>query len=156
VYLDFWRRPNLFLGRGDPEIIGTDLACGRWDERQMTADKAFLDRGELRLVCLDVDVDVDILQLADVLAVAIHQHLAVPLGDIPFGLVFIFGHRSLLLLSRGSKSDRPLSPMRGCSCLADRKTLPMEVQSRFREPKRRNVGSVDMLAKPDPMTRCEV
>jgi hypothetical protein len=49
------------------------------------------DGAELRLVSLDVDVDV--LQLADLLPVAIDQHLAVPLGDVPFGVPLVLGHR---------------------------------------------------------------
>jgi hypothetical protein len=44
-------------------------------------DETFLDRRELRDVGLDVDVD--ILQLADLLALGIHKRLAMPVGHIP-------------------------------------------------------------------------
>src|SRR6476646_9774774 len=65
----------------------------------MAADEALLDGGELRLVILNVDVDV--LQLSDPLAVAIDQRLAVPLGDVPIGILLVFGHcRSLLVFPR--------------------------------------------------------
>ena len=46
----------------------------------MSVDKAFLDRGELRLVRLNVNID--ILELADLLAITVNEHLAVPLGDV--------------------------------------------------------------------------
>ncbi|MGZ4218240.1 MAG: hypothetical protein ACXVHB_29855 [Solirubrobacteraceae bacterium] len=49
------------------------------------------DGRELRLVVLHVDVDV--LQLADLFSVAIDQHFAVPLRDVPTGIFLLFGHR---------------------------------------------------------------
>src|SRR5690348_17435512 len=65
----------------------------------MAADEALLDGGELRLVILNVDVDV--LQLSDLLAVAIDQHLAVPLSDVPIGILLVLGHcRSLFVFPR--------------------------------------------------------
>jgi hypothetical protein len=48
-----------------------------------------VDWHPLRLVGLDVNVD--ILQLADLLAVAIDEHLALPRGDDPFGILML-GH----------------------------------------------------------------
>jgi hypothetical protein len=45
----------------------------------VTADEPLLDGAELRLVVLHIDVNV--LQLADLLTLAIDQQLAVPLGD---------------------------------------------------------------------------
>jgi hypothetical protein len=46
----------------------------------VTADQTLLDGAEHRLVGLDVDVDV--LELADLLPLAVDQRLAVPLGDV--------------------------------------------------------------------------
>src|SRR6476646_3735236 len=82
----------------------------------MAADEALLDGGELRLVILNVDVDV--LQLSDPLAVAIDQHLAVPLGDVPIGILPVFVHcRSRLVFPRclavtilGPASTHPTAP----------------------------------------------
>jgi hypothetical protein len=54
------------------------------------ADEAFLDGGELRLVGLDVDVDV--LELADLLAIEIDQELAVPVGNVPTGVLLWLDH----------------------------------------------------------------
>src|ERR1039458_4202685 len=93
MHLDVGRRPDLLFGHCDVEVIGTDMKSGERYEGQVTVDEAFLDRDELRLVGLDVHVDV--LQLADLLAIAIHEHLAVPFGGIPFGLALIFGHLGL-------------------------------------------------------------
>ena len=59
----------------------------------MSVDKAFLHRGELRLVRLNVNVD--ILQLADLLAMTVDEHLAVPLGHIPLGLFLTVGQKGL-------------------------------------------------------------
>jgi hypothetical protein len=56
----------------------------------VAADEALLDGGELRLVVFDIYVD--ILQFADPLAVAIDQHLAVLLGDVPLGVLLVLGH----------------------------------------------------------------
>src|ERR1700684_2758512 len=67
----------------------------------MAVDKALFDRGELGLVGLDVYVDV--LQLADLLTLAVYEHLPVPVADVPFGLILIFGHVDLLV-SRVSPS----------------------------------------------------
>ena len=63
----------------------------------MTIDKALLDRAELRLVGLDIDVD--ILQLPGFLAIEINDHLAAPFGDIPLSLDLIFTRlgRSLIV-----------------------------------------------------------
>jgi hypothetical protein len=58
----------------------------------VTVDEAFLDCGELRFVGLDINVD--ILKLAYLLAVAVNEHPAVPFGDVPLCLVLIFGHIS--------------------------------------------------------------
>src|SRR4029453_19404182 len=52
---------------------------------QVAANQALLDGAEHRLVGLDVDVHV--LELADLLPVAVDQRLAVPLGD-----VLVMGH----------------------------------------------------------------
>ncbi|MGD0372730.1 MAG: hypothetical protein ABSC16_13665, partial [Candidatus Dormibacteria bacterium] len=66
--------------------------------------ETLLDSAELRLVGLDINVD--ILQPADVLAVAIDEHLAVPFGDTPRGLVLIFGHIGVLVISRAQLAER--------------------------------------------------
>jgi hypothetical protein len=52
----------------------------RW--RTMTG---LLDSAELRLVVLRVDVNV--LRLSGALAVGIDRHLALPLGDVPIGIL---------------------------------------------------------------------
>lgn len=61
----------------------------------MPTNKALLHRCELRLVGLDIDIDV--LQLADLLAIAIDEHLAVPLGHTPLRFTLSVGHVSLLV-----------------------------------------------------------
>jgi hypothetical protein len=79
--------------------LGADLSCSLVtvtcnSSGPIRADEALLDRGELRLVTLDVDVHV--LQLADPLGVAIDQHLAVPLGDVPPCVLLTLVHRRRL------------------------------------------------------------
>src|ERR1700720_73630 len=56
----------------------------------MSIEKAFLHRGELWLVRFDVNID--ILQLADFLAITVDEHFAVPLGHIPLGRSLTVGH----------------------------------------------------------------
>src|ERR1700677_785857 len=65
--VDVGRGLDLLFGHFHLEIVGTDLHATERHEGQMTADEAFLDRGKLRYIGLDIDVD--ILQLADLLAV---------------------------------------------------------------------------------------
>jgi hypothetical protein len=93
MHLDVRRRPHLLFGHFDLQVIGTNVDSAQRHESEMAADKAFLHRGKLRLVCLDVNVD--ILQLADLFAVPIHQHLPVPFGGAPFRLFLIFVHLHL-------------------------------------------------------------
>jgi hypothetical protein len=69
MLLDIGRRLNLFPGDRDPQLVGADLDPSKRHERQMAADKALLDGRELGLVSLDIDVD--ILELADLLAIEI-------------------------------------------------------------------------------------
>ena len=90
VHLDIGCRPDLGLGRGYLQVIGTDLEAAHGHESQVTIDEALFDRGELRLVGFCIDVDIS--KLANLLAVTVNKHLAVPRGDIPFCLVLIFGH----------------------------------------------------------------
>jgi len=45
-------------GDRDLQLVGADLGPAKRDERQVGADEAFLNGGELRLIGLDVDVDV--------------------------------------------------------------------------------------------------
>ena len=47
-----------------------------------------------------VSTSTNALQLADLPAVAIDKHLAVPVGDVPLGLPLVLGHRLNLLISR--------------------------------------------------------
>jgi hypothetical protein len=51
-------------------------------------------------------------------AVAIHQHLAVPLGDIPLGLAFIFGHIGPVFSCFGA--PRAINPRRQWVALMSR------------------------------------
>jgi hypothetical protein len=85
------------LGDCDLQVVGTDLDSAQWYEGEVTADEAFLDGAELRLVGLDVNVDVN--RLAGVLAAAIDEHLVVRVGDTPPGLVLVLGHVDLLVSS---------------------------------------------------------
>jgi NADP-dependent 3-hydroxy acid dehydrogenase YdfG len=73
------------------------LGTAQRHEGQVTADEAFFDRPELGLVGLHVDVH--ILKLADLVTVAVDEHLPVPLGGAPLGLIIIFGHANLLVSS---------------------------------------------------------
>ena len=76
------------------QLVRPYLDTAERDKGQVATDEPLLDGRELRRVVLDVDVDV--LQLADPLAVAIDQHLAVPLGDVPFRVLLMLGHRCRL------------------------------------------------------------
>src|SRR4051812_42840792 len=110
---DIRRGLDLLLGNRYLQFIRTDLDPAQRHEGQVATDEALLDSAELGLVVLDVDVDV--LQLADLLAVTVNQHLAVPLGDVPIGLLLVLGHRrSLLVPNRGlavsNFSSLPPSP----------------------------------------------
>ena len=58
MQIDVGCRVNLFFGHCDLEVVGADLDPAERHEGEMTADDAFLDRGELRYVGLDVDIDV--------------------------------------------------------------------------------------------------
>src|SRR6478609_5331824 len=99
MLLDIRRRLDLLPGDRDLQLVGADLDPTEWHEGQMATDKALLDGRELGLVGLDVDVD--ILELADLLAVEIYQQLAVPLGDIPLRPFLMLGH-PVISLSRSS------------------------------------------------------
>src|SRR6185312_3486774 len=107
MLLDIGRGLDLLRGRGDLQLIGADLDAAKWYEGQVAADEALLDGRELRLVGLDIDID--ILKLADPLPVAIDQHLPVPLGDVPLRVLLVLaGHASLLLRSlTGQTYSRP-------------------------------------------------
>jgi hypothetical protein len=91
VLFDVRRVLDLLPGYRHPQVIGADHDAAQGNEGQVPADEPLLDGAELRLVGLDVDVDV--LQPADLLAVAIEKHLAVPRGDVPFGVWLVLGHR---------------------------------------------------------------
>jgi hypothetical protein len=82
---------DLLLGHRYLRVIGTDRDPAQRHKGQVAADQTFFHGGELRLVVLDVDVDV--LQLADPLALTIDQHLAVPLRDVPTGVLMALGYR---------------------------------------------------------------
>src|ERR1700722_4257276 len=88
MHLDLGCRLDLLLCRRDLQGVWTDPYASQWHKGQMTVNEAFLHSAELGLVCLDVDIDV--LKLADLLAVSINEHLAVPLGDAPLGLGVVF------------------------------------------------------------------
>jgi hypothetical protein len=64
-------------------------------ESQVASDQALLDGRELRRVGFDVDVDV--LELADLLAVAVEQQLPVPFCDVPLALLLWLVHLLCLL-----------------------------------------------------------
>jgi hypothetical protein len=49
---------DLLLGHRELQVIGTYRDPAQRHKRQVSADEALLDGGELRLVVLDVDVDV--------------------------------------------------------------------------------------------------
>src|SRR5579862_4456877 len=55
---DFGRGPHPFLGHGHLQVVGADLNASQWDEGQVSTDESFLDGGELRLIGLDVHVDI--------------------------------------------------------------------------------------------------
>ena len=77
-------RSDPLLGHLDLKIIGTYLNAAQRYERQVTADEALFDGSELRLISFDIDVN--ILQLADLLAVTVDERPTVPFGDVPSGL----------------------------------------------------------------------
>jgi hypothetical protein len=93
VLLDVGRVLDLLPGDSRFEALGPDLDSTERHKGQVATDEALLDGRELRLVGLDVDVDV--LQLADLLAVAVYQHLAVPLRDVPLGILLVLSNVQL-------------------------------------------------------------
>jgi hypothetical protein len=95
MQLDVGRGPDLLLRHGDLQVFGTDLNAGQRHEGQVAADEALLDGSELRLVGLDVNVD--LLKLTDLLAVAVNEHPAVPFSDVPCRLALVFGHTGTFL-----------------------------------------------------------
>ncbi len=58
VQLDGGRRPDTLLRGGDAEVFGADRYASQRNETQVTVDDALLHRGELWLICLNIDVDV--------------------------------------------------------------------------------------------------
>src|SRR5579862_2068583 len=118
---------ELYVGRGLDsrlghrylQLVGADRDSAQRHEGQVAADETFLDRAELRLVVFDVDIDV--LQLADLLAVAIDQHLAVPLGDVPLRLTLVLGH---VEASSGDCHARSLSTLVRCGLPSSRSITP--------------------------------
>lgn len=86
---------GVLLGRRDLERLGTDLNARQRHERQVTVEDPLLNGAELRLVGLDVYVDV--LQLANLLPVAVDDRLAKPLTHSPLRVPLLvaldrFGH----------------------------------------------------------------
>jgi len=71
VLLDVRRGPDLFLRNRHLQLIGTNRDPAERHERQVATDEALFDRRELGLVSFDIDVHV--LQLADLFAVAIDE-----------------------------------------------------------------------------------
>jgi hypothetical protein len=69
----------LSSGNGHLERVRADRCPRERDERQVASNEPFLDRPELRLVGLDVEVDA--FKLADRLAFAVDEILAVPFCD---------------------------------------------------------------------------
>ena len=98
MHLDIGSSPNLLFGRGGLEVIRTDLDATQRYEGQMPVKKAFLDGSELRLVGLNVDVDV--LQLAKLLAIAVDDHLPAPFSHAPCGVILIFRDAGLRRVAR--------------------------------------------------------
>src|ERR1039458_10220254 len=96
VLLDVGRVLDLLPGDSRFEALGPDLDSTERHKGQVAADEALLDGRELRLVRLGVDVDV--LELAAPLAVAVYQHPAVPLGDVPLGLLLVLSDLRLGIL----------------------------------------------------------
>src|SRR5690349_18949070 len=94
LLLDVGRGLDLLLGHRHLQPVGTHRDAAQGHEGQVAANEALLDRAELRLVVLDVDVDV--LELADLLPLPVNQHLSVPLGHVPLGLRLLIGHRIAL------------------------------------------------------------
>ncbi len=87
-------RLDLLLRDSHLEVVGTDLDYTQRHKGQMPTDEALLDRAELRFIGLDIDVH--ILQLADLLTVDIDEHLALPFSCSPLGLTLFVSHFRLL------------------------------------------------------------
>ena len=71
---------DLRLGHRGPHELGAQRDVAQRHEGQVAADQALLDRAEL--VGVGLRVDVDVLELADLLAVAVEQILAAPVGEV--------------------------------------------------------------------------
>ena len=78
---------DLALGDRRLKDIRGDLDSAERHERQVASDEPFLDGRELRLVRLDVDIDV--LEPADLLALAVDEHPAMPLSNIPLSILLL-------------------------------------------------------------------
>src|SRR4029077_8139589 len=91
MLLDVGRGLDLILCHRDLQLVRADLDPAERHEGQVTTDESLLDRGELRHVGLYVHVYV--LELADLLAVGVHQQLSVPVGDVELHLIPILIHR---------------------------------------------------------------
>ena len=89
MHLDIGCCPDRLLGHLHLKIIGTDLNAGKRYKGQVPTDEALFDRAELGLISFDIDVYV--LQLADLFAVAIDERPSVPFGDVPSGTLGFLG-----------------------------------------------------------------
>ena len=76
MHLDVGCRSDPLLCHLDLKIIGTDLNATQRHKCQVTTDEALFDRSELGLISFDIDVNT--LQLADLLTVAIDERPTVP------------------------------------------------------------------------------
>jgi hypothetical protein len=88
---------DLLSGHRHLQIVGTDRDPGQRDEGQVAADQPLLDGAEHRLIGFDVDVDV--LESADLLPVTVDQIFALPFADV-------------LMMGHCVASSSPTSPSR--------------------------------------------
>jgi hypothetical protein len=145
VHVQVRGRPNLRLQDRHPKIIGTDLHAEQWDEGDVPTEEALLDGAELRLVGLDVDIDV--MELADAFAVAIDEHLAQPVGSGP-GCEGVWGRHVAIT------SNRSLGAVRQpTSSLTWRSTLDVGVELVVSVTVRRRRGVRTTIVKTRPMAR---
>src|SRR6185312_5589452 len=92
----------------DAQLVGAYSRSTQRDKRQMAANQSFLDRAELGRIVLDVNVDV--LKLADLLAFPIDHRLATPLRDVPRHVLLILAHLLLPAFLRRSRIAPDLPP----------------------------------------------
>jgi hypothetical protein len=93
MHVNVGRTLYLSLRHNDRELVWANLNATERHEGQMAPNDALFDCCELRDIGFDIDIHV--LEFADLLPKAVDDCLAVPFGGTPLGPVLILRHGSL-------------------------------------------------------------